>query len=265
MEISPKYLMKLVDQIEKTIWKEFSSYKNVKNYIKKWHKHSDDNFNNYWENFQICEDSKRQINLNETLHNIDDETIVKIAIDLGIETPDFIPAIPVIKNVLKANYSKAFDSFQTALKQIEEDPDLAIGLANSTLESIIKHILENDNISTKLNKKETLYDLAQNILKEFALFPNQKVPDEIKNIGSGLLKVSQNIEKLRSEKTTFHGKAKKDYIIKEPLYAYFVVNVISTIGLFLMSFYEKKYNDINIYKKNTGESKSKTDSNIVPF
>jgi len=142
---------------------------------------------------------------------------------------------------------------------------LAIGTANSTLESIIKHILENDSISIKLNKKETLYDLTQDILKEFTLFPNLKVPDEIRNIGSSLLKVSQNIEKLRSEKTTFHGKAKKDYIIKEPLYAYFVVNVISTIGLFLMSFYEKKYNDINIYKENTDESESKTGKEEIPF
>lgn len=85
------------------------------------------------------------------------------------------------------------------------------------------------------------------------MFPNQVVPDEIRNIGSSLLSVSQNIEKLRSEKTTFHGKAKKDYIIKDPLYAYFIVNVVSTIGLFLMSFYEKKYNNVNIFNEKDEE------------
>lgn len=88
--------MKLIDQIEKIMWEDFSSYKNVKNYIKKWHTYDD--YNN--ENFLIYEDDGK-INLNETLHNIDQETIIKIAIDLGIETPDFIPAIPVIKNILK--------------------------------------------------------------------------------------------------------------------------------------------------------------------
>jgi len=35
--VSPKYIMKLIDKLEPLIWKEFGSYKNVKNYIKKWH------------------------------------------------------------------------------------------------------------------------------------------------------------------------------------------------------------------------------------
>lgn len=241
MEISPKYLMRLIDQIEKEIWKEFTSYKNVKNYIKKWHEHNDSyNFNDYWENFHI-EEEKGNINLNETLHGIANETIIKIAVDLGIETPGFIPSISLIKNSLKDNYPKAFDSFQNALKQTEENPDLAIGSANATLESIIKHILENDNISVKYNNKDTLYSLAQSILKEFSIFPNAEIPEEIRNIGSGLLNVSQNIEKLRSEKTTVHGKTKKDYVVEDSLYAYFVVNTISTIGLFLISYYDKKY------------------------
>lgn len=257
--------MKLISQIENIIWQEFTSYKNAKNYIKKWHISNLDDLNNYLENFRIYENNKSEINLNETLHNIDSETIVKIAIDLGIETPDFIPAIPLIKNILKNSYAKAFDSFQKALKQTEEDPDLAVGSANSTLESIIKHILENDNIKTKFNSKDTLYDLTQSILKEFSLFPDKKVPIEIRNIGSGLLNISQNIEKLRSEKTTFHGKTKKDYIIEDPLYAYYIVNAVSTIGLFLLSFYEKKYNNVDIYKKNIEEQKSEIDINKVPF
>lgn len=243
MEISPKFLMKLIDQVDKKIWDDFSSYKNVRNYIKKWHQTNEsNNFNDYWENFRIYEDNSK-INLNETLHNMKPEIVVKIAVDLGIETPGFIPSVPIIKNVLKDGYANAFNSFQQALKQVEENPDLAVGSANSTLESIIKHILENDNISINHNPKDTLYDLTQGILKEFALFPNQNIPNEIKHIGSGLLKVSKSIEQLRSEKTTFHGKTSSDYIIKEPLYAYFIVNVVSTVGLFLMSFYERKYKD----------------------
>lgn len=265
MEISPKYQMKLISQIETIIWQEFVSYKNVKNYIKKWHRSNSGDFNDHWENFRIYENNKSEINLNETLHNIDSETIVKIAIDLGIETPNFIPAIPLIKNILKNSYAKAFDSFQKALKQIEEEPDLAVGSANSTLESIIKYILENDNITTKFDNKDTLYDLTQSILKEFLLFPDKGIMSEIRNIGSGLLKISQNIEKLRSEKTTFHGKAKKDYILEDPLYAYYIVNAVSTIGLFLISFYEKKYNNVNLYIQGAGEQELKVNPEDSPF
>jgi len=202
---------------------------------------------------------------------MDPETAIKIAVDLGIETPDFIPAVSVIRNILKVNHPTILKSFENALKDLEEHPDLAIGSANSTLESIIKHILENENISTPFNQKSTLYDLTQSILKEFAMFPDENIPDEIRNIGSGLLKLSQNVEKLRSEKTAFHGKTKQDYIIEEPLYAYFIVNLISTIGLFLISFYEKKYNNENIGSTNVDtqeaeiEAEIEADTDDVPF
>ena len=34
---------------------------------------------------------------------------------------------------------------------------------------------------------------------------------------------------------------KDDNIVKNPLYAYFIVNSVSTIGLFLLSFYKEQY------------------------
>ncbi len=69
------------------------------------------------------------------------ELLLKIAIDLSIETPDFIPSIPIFRNEIKVNYSNASNSFEKAFKDIEEHPDIAVRLANSALESIIKEIL----------------------------------------------------------------------------------------------------------------------------
>ena len=63
-----------------------------------------------------------------------------MAIDLGVETPDFIPSIPVFKNELKSDFETASQTFEKAYKNVEEDPSLAIGLANSALESIIKPV-----------------------------------------------------------------------------------------------------------------------------
>jgi hypothetical protein len=37
-------------------------------------------------------------------------------------------------------------------------------------------------LSTKLNKNNTTYDLTQDILKEFKIFPNKESQDEIKVI-----------------------------------------------------------------------------------
>lgn len=243
MEISPKYIMSLIEQIEKTIWSEFQTYKKVESYIKRWHTDNGwRNWNDYEENFAIFRKEEDKIDLNKTLDGIDGDTLIRIAIDLGIETPGFLPVLSEIKNVLKDDYRRAYESFDKAIKQIEEDPDLAIGMANSTLESIIKHILENDDIKTECRVKDTLWDLCASLLKEFQMFPNGEMLPEVKTIWSSLMSIAQVIETLRSTKTRAHGKTKKEYLVDDPMYAYFVINSISTVGLFLINFYEKKYN-----------------------
>ncbi len=126
-----------------------------------------------------------------------------------------------------------------SIRQVEEHPDVSIGLANSALESVIKEIIKDENINTKYDKKKTLYGLTIDLLKEFKIFPNSGYPKEIENIGSSLIKVSQNIEQLRSDNTNLHGKTREDYIVDDPMYAYFIVNVVSSIGMFMINYYEK--------------------------
>ena len=113
-------------------------------------------------------------------------------------------------------------------------------MANSTLEGILKEILKDDifkkNISEFSNK--TLYELTNQILKELSLFPIGNMPNEIKGIGSSMLSMNKNIEQLRSNKSRFHGKLSEEIFIDNPIYAYFIVNSITTIGLFLISFYK---------------------------
>jgi hypothetical protein len=235
-EISPKYQMKLTNDVEAAIWDEFKTYKDVKNYILKWHKHDD--YGN-WENFYIEWKPTGDIDLNPTLHSLSGNDLLKIAIDLGVAIPDFIPSIPTFKNDLKSEYKTAYSTFEKACKQIETDPSLAIGLANSSLESIIKEILKDERFSSKADK-ETLYKLAQLILKEFKLV-GEDFPIEIKTIGSSLMSICQAIEKLRSEKTDFHGKTENDYLIDESVFATLVINSVTTVGLFLNSYYKNKH------------------------
>lgn len=261
--ISPKYLMKLISDIETALWNQFqtSKYRNVRFYIEKWHKHNDGyNFNDYWENFTIYEDNNKNIDLTKTLNNIDGETLLKIAIDLGVDTPDFIPSIPTFRNEIKTEYPSASSTFESAFKKIESEPNIAIGLANSALESIIKEILKDERINSKIKNNKTLYDLTSEILKVFQYYPNSDMPDEIKTIGSSLLAISQGIEKLRSDKTDFHGKTKDDYKIEDSIYTYFVVNCVTSIGLFINSYYKTKF------PKPVVESEAPTiEEDILPF
>jgi len=241
MRASPKYMTKLIPKVDRAIWEEFSSYKNVKAYILRFQEIYD--AFNYAANFDIVyKDGDQDIDLLSTLFGIkDDELIFKIAIDIGVEVPDLIYSIPEIKGILASGYEVAHTTFENALKKVMDEPNTSICCANSALESIIKHICEDESIA-KCNQNDTLYKLITHLLKEFKYFPDKKLNDNIKNIGSSLLSIAQSIETIRSNHTDVsHGKISEDYIIDDELYAKFVINAVSTVGLFLLNYYEKKY------------------------
>ena len=241
--ISPKYQMKLINEVNKAIWDEYSSYKEVRYYMDKWHIVQDE-WNNYWENFKIALKQNGEIDLLATLHGIDGETLLKVAVDVGVETPDLIPSIATFRNDIKSDYKTASATFEKAFKQIEIHPEIAVSLANAALESIIKEIFKDERIKTKPKAGKTLYDLTSELLKEFQLFPGSDMPKEIKIIGSSLLSINHGIETLRSEKTMAHGKTSEDYIIEDSLYTYFIINSVATVGLFLNSYYKRKLPNI---------------------
>lgn len=242
--ISPKYQMELTKKVIKAIWDEYTSYKDVDFYISKWQEitylddfgHVDENFHVYYN-----DGNGGKIDLEKTIHHLEGEMLLKFAIDLGLETPDFIPAIPVFRNEIKSSYATASTTFEKAFKQIETHPDIAIGLANSALESIIKEILKDDRINNSINSNKTLYDQTCEILKQFQMFPDFEMPSEIKTIGSSLLAINQSIERLRSEKTMAHGRTNGDYVIEDPMYTYLIINSVATVGLFLSSYYKMKF------------------------
>ena len=237
--ISPKYRMKLTKQVADAIWAEYASYKEVEFYIQKWHHYEEDQWgNNQWENFSIKFKEAGGIDLPATLHKMDGELFLKIAIDIGVDTPDLIPSIPVFRNELKLTSETALATFERAFKQTESHPDIAIGLANSALESIIKEILKDKHLNVKFKSGDTLYKLTEHILKALKTFPGSLVPTEIQKIGSSLMAASQGIENLRSDKTQFHGKTTEDILIEDSIYAYFIVNSVTTIGLFLSRYYK---------------------------
>lgn len=244
--ISPKYQMDIVQKISTCLFEQFRSYENVETYLSKWHQ-EERGWNNFWENFQFYyrDEAKKKIDAAKTLHNIDGETLLKIAIDLGIETPDYIPSIPTFKNELKSSYETASLTFEKAFRNVEIDPSLAIGLANSALESIIKEILKDSRINVTWSEKETLTKLIGNICKAFGLQSNGNFPKEIKTLASSLINAGKAIEDLRSDKTEFHGKTDGGLMIEDAVYAYFVVNATTTVGLFLLNFYKSNYPPVN--------------------
>lgn len=255
--ISPKYLMKIVQNINDKLYELYKSYEDVESYIEKW-QDTYDSFGN--KDFYILykDNERKKIDLKKTLHQIEGEKLLMIAIDLGIETPDFIPSIPTFKNELKSSYDTAAQTFEKAYHNIEKEPSLAIGLANSALESIIKEILKDHRLQMQYNSKETLSKLIKNICKAFRINNDASLPQEIQTIASSLIACCTAIEDIRSTKTELHGKTHGDFIVNEPLYAYFIVNAVSTVGLFLLNYYKEKY---PLQENNI----SALDANDLPF
>lgn len=240
--ISPRYQMSLVKSINDELFNLYRGYADVEQYIRKWYEC--DEYGN-WENFNISKkkskDGQDVIDTLATLHSMNGELLLKIAIDLGLETPDFIPSIPTFKNELKSSFETAGQTFEKAYHNVESDPSLAIGLANSALESIIKQILSDKRITIQYSNTDTTLKLINAICKAFRLNVDTSCPKEIKTISSSLIAVCGAIESLRSTKTEFHGKADGDINISDPTYAFLVVNSTATVGLFLINFYKKKY------------------------
>lgn len=232
--------MGIVLNINEALFGLYKGYDDVLCYVEKWHEAYDD-FGN--ENFHIYfkDDEHKKIDTRKTLHNIDGETLLKIAIDLGVETPDFIPAIPQFKNALKSSFETASLTFEKAYKNVESDPGLAIGLANSALESIIKEIIRDERVKIQYEEKDTLGKLSQKICKAFKQSVDPTEPVEIKTIASSLISVCNAIETLRSSKTIFHGKTDNSNVASYPMYAYMVVNSMATVGLFSLHYNLTEY------------------------
>ncbi|MEI7668475.1 MAG: hypothetical protein WCJ33_00120, partial [Pseudomonadota bacterium] len=142
-KVSPSYMMDLIDKVEKKIWSRHGGgkYKSVRQYINKWHeeKYCGFNYNEYWENFKI-HTLNNNIDLSNTLHSMKNELLFQIAVDLGIEVPNLIYGVPVIRGILSKDYKDANSIFEQAFKNVYNNPSNSVIMANSALESIIKAI-----------------------------------------------------------------------------------------------------------------------------
>lgn len=238
--------MELIPKIEETLWNlsDKAKYQTVRRYIEKFHEEWHD-WNNSDENFHIyyLSEDEKKIDLAETLHKIPKDILIKIAIDLGIDTPGFLPVVPQFKNILKDQNQSAYQNFDRATKNVYENPDQSVSLASSTLEGIIKTILADDSFkaSAGVIKNKPLTKLVGAIVKEFGFDDKAKCPPELITIASQLRSIGTTIDDLRSDKSTAHGKAHDEYVIDDPLWAAFIVNTSASLGLFLWEYFEKKY------------------------
>lgn len=234
--ISPLYMQRLKNRVEKALWNLFdkSKYRQVEEYVRRWHE-CDDNF---WENFCVYT-KDGHIDLDRTLAGVPNDTLIKMAADIGVETPGLLPCIPVMKNILNQSNTNAYVNFKRAVRDVYDQPDQSVALAASTLEGVFKTIIQNLEPDNSMGNA-SLTKLTSKVVKELVNTCDSSTPQEIKTLASQLRGLGSTINDLRSDKSTAHGKAPGAYAVDDALWAETVVNCTATLGIFLWRLFERR-------------------------
>ena len=228
-------MQRLKGRVENALWNLFagSKYRQVEEYVRRWH----DDGGSIWENFCIFE-KDGHIDLSRTLAGMPNDILIKMAADIGVETPGLLPSIPVMKNILNQNNTNVYMNFERAVKDVYEHPDRSVALAASTLEGVFKTILQNSDPDIQA-KNPSLSELTVKVVKQLIGECDASAPREIRTLASQLRGLGSTIDDLRSDKSTAHGKAAGDYVIDDELWAEAVVNATATLGLLLWRLHER--------------------------
>lgn len=125
-----------------------------------------------------------------------------------------------------------------AIARRSTDPDGAITVARTLLETVIKRIL--DECGETYSDKDDLPKLYATVAKLLNLAPNQHTEEPIKAILGGALNLVNGIGTLRNHLSDSHGHGGKLRIRPSPRHASLAVNTAGAIATFLVETYQEK-------------------------
>ncbi|MBY6778622.1 abortive infection family protein [Clostridium botulinum] len=141
----------------------------------------------------------------------------------------------VTENLKILNYQYITDTWNKALDRKEEDPEGAITSARTLLESVLKNLLKDMELTCK--EDGDLNSLYKLVSKELNLSPNQHKEQVFKQILGGCTSIINGLASLRNEFGDSHGKAGKVY--KPSIrHSELAINLSGTMCLFLLQTYE---------------------------
>jgi len=128
-------------------------------------------------------------------------------------------------------------AWQKALERRNQDPEAAITMARTLIESVCKHILDEAGISH--SDKDDLPKLYKETAKQLNLAPEQHQEEVFKQILGGCQTVIQGLGTLRNKLSDAHGKGKKA-IKPSPRHAALAVNLAGSMAAFLVATWEER-------------------------
>lgn len=128
-------------------------------------------------------------------------------------------------------------AWQKALERRNEDPEAAMTMARTLIESVCKHILSEAGIDP--SDKYDLPKLYKETAKQINMAPEQHQEEIFKQILGGCQTVIQGLGTLRNKLSDAHGKGKKA-VKPSPRHASLAVNLAGSMAAFLVATWEER-------------------------
>jgi hypothetical protein len=130
------------------------------------------------------------------------------------------------------------NAWQKALQRRQDDPEGVNTAAQTLLETVCKHILDEKGVDYSKDDLPKLYEKTAEALD---LAPSQHTEEAFKAILGGCYTIVQNLGSLRNKLSDAHGQGKRA-IKPLPRHATLAVNLAGVISTFLIETWNAKNN-----------------------
>lgn len=146
---------------------------------------------------------------------------------------------PITEGLKSYDEEGVHHAWSKALDRRLADPDGAITAARTLIETVCKHILDEQNI--EYGKSIDLHDLYKLVSKELNLAPDQHDEIVFKQILKGCSSVVGGLGLLRNKLGDAHGQGKMP-VKPSSRHAALAVNMAGTMAVFLIETWRQKFN-----------------------
>lgn len=129
--------------------------------------------------------------------------------------------------------------WKKALARRTDDPDGAITVARTLLETVMKRIL--DEMGKSYSERDDLPKLYANVAKALNLAPSQHSEKPIKAILGGAMNLVNGIGTLRNRLSDSHGRGGRLPVKPSPRHASLAVNTAGAVATFLTETFLEKH------------------------
>lgn len=127
--------------------------------------------------------------------------------------------------------------FNRALSNVESNPREAVSAASNILESVCKVYIAEEGLEAPA--KQDLKPVWSIVRKHLGFDPSIVEDQDLQQILSGLISITEGIGALRTHASSAHGAGKTSYKI-EPRHARLAVHSAHTVALFILESWSKK-------------------------